>query len=275
MAARYGRDRARGRGRRKQSSENGGFLPILIAALSILAIAGMLGAYAYVSKHHLELDATTLCPAAGPTAVHAVLLDRSDPITPLQSQRLRQVLDKAINEAEVGERIDLFVLAGDGTQAMQPEISICRPRSDGNFVYENEKKMRNTYLDRFRKPLDEALASMMTPATSRTSPIMESVKAICVAAFGGLPKDVPAHLTIASDMIQFSPLLNHYKNKDFDDFALTASYREVLADCHRADVDVLYLVRPRDVRIQDRRHQLFWEKFFDHEDANLRSIEAI
>ena len=205
-----------------------------MVAVSLAVVALMVGGYAMVRSNHVQVDAATLCPVTGPAAVHAVLLDRSDPITPLQAQRLRQVLNKAVDGAAIGERIDLYVLAGDGTQALSPVVSLCRPRSEGNALYENNARMATTYRDRFRKPLDDALAAMMQPASSKTSPIMESVKAVCVAAFGGLPKEAPASLTVASDMIQYSPLLDNYRNKDFDDFALTPGFREVLSDCHRA-----------------------------------------
>jgi hypothetical protein len=258
------------RGRRE-----GNLKPLLVLGASALAVAPLVGLKFWLNAQRVELIASTLCPIAGPTGVHAVLLDRSDPITPLQAQRLHQVLDKVVEDARVGQRIDLYVLAGDGTQALSPAVSLCRPKSDGNELYENPAHIRETYRMRFQKPLDEALSAMLLPATSKSSPIMESVKAVCVAAFGELPKGSAAHLTIASDMIQHSPLLDHYRNRDFDTFAQTPAYKEVLADCHQASMDVLYLVRPRDVRVQDRRHQLFWEKFLDHENAVLTSMEAI
>jgi hypothetical protein len=216
-----------------------------------------------------------MCPAGGPTAVHAVLLDRSDIITPLQAQRIRQVFDRIMDSADVGERIDLYVLAADEKQALAPKVSMCRPKSDGNMLNENPVKIRERYISKFKKPLEDALAPIMAPATSPTSPIMESVKAVCVAAFGTLPQGAPAQMTIASDMIQFSPLLDHYRQRDYETFASTAASKEVLADCHHAHVDIIYLVRPRDVHVQDRRHQLFWERFFDHENAVLMSMEAI
>jgi hypothetical protein len=53
----------------------------------------------------VTLNPVTMCPAAGSTAVHAVLVDRSDAITPLQAQRIRQVFDRVVEEAAVGERI--------------------------------------------------------------------------------------------------------------------------------------------------------------------------
>ena len=140
---------------------------------------------------------------------------------------------------------------------------------------ENPKRIHDLYVAKFRQPLDEALRLLMTPSPSQNSPIMESIKAVCVASFGGIPRDTPARLTIASDMIQYSKILDHYKQRDFDVFAKTPAYNEVLADCHRAGVDVLYFTRPRDSRVQDRRHQLFWEKFFDRDNSSLNRMETI
>ena len=142
---------------------------------------------------------------------------------------------------------------------------------------ENPKRVHDRYIARFRQPVDEALKLLAAPAPtpSQSSPIMESIKAVCVAAFGSIPRDTPAKLTVASDMIQYSRLLDHYKQRDFESFAKSSSYKEVLADCHRAGVNVLYLTRPRDTRVQDRKHQLFWEKFFDRENATLNRMETI
>lgn len=239
---------------------------------SLVAIIALV-AYRY-STAPPKLDAN-MCPAGGPSAVHALLVDRSDPITPLQAQRVRQVLDAAIQDADVGERLDLYVLAGDGTQALTPQVSLCRPRSEGSELTENPRKLRENYERKFKQPLDAALAAMAEPSNAKTSPIMESIKAVCVSAFGGVPERVPADITIVSDMIQYSTLLNHYRKRDFVEFAASPAYREVLADCHHASVDILYLVRPRDVQVQDRRHQLFWEQFLDHENAVLEKMEAI
>jgi hypothetical protein len=272
VAAQKGNRRGSSRSRRGQRSA---ILPWVLIGGSALAVVAAMGATYWFRTTRVVLDSATMCPVNGPTAVHAVLVDRSDVITPLQAQRIRQVFDRVVEEAGVGERIDVYVLTEDGTQALSPRVSMCRPKSEGNDLYENSAKLHESYVARFKKPLEDTLAPVMAPATEPTSPIMESVKAVCVAAFGALQPGAVARLTIASDMIQFSPVLNHYKQRDFEKFETTPAYREVLADCHHAQVDVLYLTRPRDVRVQDRRHQLFWERFFDHENAVLLSMEAI
>lgn len=249
----------------------------LVGFATVLILAGALGFVGWSQATRIDFDAATLCPSSGPTAVHAILLDQSDPITSLQAQRLSQVVDKIVDEAGIGERIDLYVLTRDSTQALTPRLSLCRPKSEGSRWTENPKRIHDRYIARFRQPLDDALKLLMAPAPtpSQSSPIMESVKAVCVAAFGSMPRDTVARLTVASDMIQYSRVLDHYKQRDFEVFAKSAGYKEVLADCHKAVVNVLYLIRTRDTRVQDRKHQLFWEKFFDRENATLNRMETI
>jgi hypothetical protein len=270
----YSGRRRPGYSRQRRGGGEGNFFAWILLVASVSIVAGV-GGWNYWQRSKPPPNPETMCPATGPTAVHAVLLDRSDVITPLQAQRIRQVFERIMDNADVGERIDLYVLAADEKQALAPKVSMCRPPSDGSMLSENPARIRERYINKFKKPLEDALTPMMAPATSPSSPIMESVKAVCVAAFGTLPQGTPAQMTIASDMIQFSPLLDHYRQRDFDKFASTPAYKEVLADCHHAKVDVLYLVRPRDTHVQDRRHQLFWEQFFDRENAVLMSMETI
>lgn len=274
MASKGRRRRAPPRSRSRRGRE-GKLLPWALIVGSVLMIAAGVGANYWVRATRVALDPATMCPMTGPTAVHAFLVDRSDVITPLQAERIQQVFKRAIDGASVGERIDVYVLAADGTQALSPVVSMCRPASTGNDLYQNSARIHTRYVERFSKPLEAALAPIMAPSTESNSPIMESVKAVCVGSFGPLGRGVPTSLTIASDMIQYSPLLNQYRQRDFARFVATPGYHEVLADCHGAKVRVLYLMRPKDARVQDRLHQLFWEKFFDRENAVLASMEAI
>ena len=263
-------------GRRRGGRSSGGNLKTwMLGVLTAVIVASTAGAIGWTKLHHVDVDTATLCPLTGPMGVHAVLLDRSDPITALQAQRVRQVIDQIVANAEIGERIDLYVLTADGAAAMHPLLSLCRPKSEGHMLYENATRIHEHYVEYFRQPLDTEINKLMEPSTTETSPIMESIKAVCVAAFGNLPTGTPVHLTIASDMIQYSSLMDHYKQRDFDAFSHTPAFKEVLADCHGAKVDVLYLVRPKDVRVQDRRHELFWEKYLDRMDATLVKLEAI
>ena len=102
-----------------------------IAALVVLVVGGV--AY-YVTHQHplVSRDASTRCPITGPVAVHAVLVDNSDPLTDVQAQRLSQRINAIVNEASVDTRIDLYLLTAGGGAVAKPEVSLCRPPADGD-----------------------------------------------------------------------------------------------------------------------------------------------
>jgi len=247
----------------------------LVGGLAILLISAILGGYTYLRLTKTAYDTATMCPIAGPAAVHAMLIDRSDPISPLQTQRLQQILRAIIDGAVVNERIDLYILSQDGLQSETPVVSLCRPPSEGNILVQNPEHIHAAYLARFVAPIEQSLTGLTQASELPNSPIMESIKAVCVAAFGGLRDGTPAYLTVVSDMIQNSPALNQYRPYDFATFARGPGMAQVTADCHRAQVDILYLLRPRDAARQTRAHELFWEQFFNRMNAVLQRVEPI
>ncbi len=169
----------------------------------------------------------------------------------------------------------MYVADSDGWQALRPVVSLCNPGRSANPLYQNPGRMHRRYEDAFRKPVETALASLMRPSSMATSPIMESIKAVCVQSFGGLPRAVPLRLTIASDMVQNSPALDQYRRYSFDTFAGGPGLPSVLANCHGASVSVLYFLRPSERQIQGRSHELFWERFLRRDNAVLMRVEAI
>jgi hypothetical protein len=265
----------RRRRRRRANGERIGWLPITLASLSVLVLASILGASVWKRYSAVPHDKLSGCPATGPVAVHAILIDRSDPLTEVQAQRLTQLVETTAQNALVDERIDLYVLtSGKGTVAT-PEVSLCRPRSEGDPFTENPERLRRIFVNRFVEPVQAALKRLETPQEAPNSPIMESIKAVCIGAFGGLPRSARARLTIASDMIENSSVLNQYKPYDIEAFMRNPNLLLVLADCHGADVDILYFTRSRDARLQTRMHQLFWERFLARMNASLVSMERI
>ncbi len=265
----------RRRQRNGQVTEGRNILPIILAVLASIALLSILSLFLWQRTTAVPHDKLSGCPKDGPTAVHAILVDRSDPLTPLQAQRLTQLVEVTARTAAVDERLDLYVLTAGGGAVAVPEVSLCRPRSEGNQFTENPERMRRSFENRYLDPVREALKRVETPQEATNSPIMESIKAVCVGAFGGLPRAVRVRLTIASDMIENSAALNQFKPYDTASFLRGPRITPVLADCHSAGVDVLYLNRPRDSKIQTSGHILFWEKFLERMNASLNSVERI
>lgn len=255
---------------------------ILLGLLGIVLIGGMIGAYWYVSSNSESLGADN-CPPRGPKAIYAILIDRSDPITPLQQQQVLQRLRSQLLNARTGERFDLYVAEGDGVSLLAPAVSVCSPGrgADANSLYQNPEMIQRAFEERFMSVLDRDVRRLMEPSTRSNSPILESIKAVAVASFGGVDRNTPKRLIVVSDMIQHSNLNSHYRGEtSFDDLGRRAEWRSLQANLSSVEVTVLYLLRPNARRaggrpLQDRAHQLFWERAIRASGGELVELQSL
>src|ERR1700677_4050386 len=80
---------------------------IALAIAGIVLIGALAGGAWWLRKFKEPLDADN-CPRSGPTAVHVIMIDRSDPITGQQAQGVRQRVEKLKNDAAFGTRFDVY-----------------------------------------------------------------------------------------------------------------------------------------------------------------------
>ncbi|MCS6879267.1 MAG: hypothetical protein RMK73_07865 [Geminicoccaceae bacterium] len=267
--------RLSGRRRGPEPAIIGGSLALLGAVVLLVLF---FGAKFWAESQRAEIDEASLCPKSGATAVTAVLVDRSDPLGPQQSQRVRQVLDRTVAEVPVGGKIALYLAEADDFERLAPVLALCNPGSEANPLYQNPKRMRARYEEQFKKRLDTVIEALLRPSPRKTSPIMESIKAVCIDAFGAVPANVPLRLLVVSDLLQHSPIASHYRDKNFENFLKDPKMSGVLVDCKGADVEVIYVLRlGKDGRptIQNRAHQRFWDLYFQRLNARPRSLEAV
>jgi hypothetical protein len=248
----------------------------LAAAVALVAL--YIGAGFWAREQRVDIDEASLCPKSGPTAVTAVLVDRSDPLSQQQAQHIRQVLERVVNEALIGGRVALYVAEADAFAALPPVLALCNPGAEANPLYQNPKQIRVRYQEKFRGRLDAEAAALLRATTRTTSPVMESIKAVCIDAFGSAPRGVPLRLVVVSDFLQHSPIADHYRERDFETIFKDPRLATVLVDCKGAEVEMLYLLRPgKDGRptLQTRAHQRFWDLYFQRLNARPKSLEAV
>lgn len=250
--------------RRRQRRDWDKVRGILLAVVGIALIVSLGSAWYWVSSKRVKLDAATNCPVSGPTAIHAILIDRSDPISPLQAQQVRQAIDRYINEAKVGERFDLFVADSDAVNVLRPVASVCNPGREGNELYENPDMIRRQFEERFVKVLRTSLDELLGKSTSQSSPVLESIRAAAVASFGTVDAgSIPLELTVVSDFVQNSGANSHFRGEtNFETLSGKPAWRQLQVNLKGAKVHMLYLARKEVANIQNRGHQLFWEKAF-------------
>ncbi|MCB1385339.1 MAG: hypothetical protein KDJ80_05315 [Nitratireductor sp.] len=244
-----------------------------------IVILGMLGANYWLKSSFVELDAAN-CPVTGPRSIRVVMIDRSDPISGQQALRIKQVVDDLADRSETGERFDFFVFEGDAKAVLEPVLSVCAPGKPeaANELYQNPEKIRRRYVDRFITPVKAVVDELTSENELPTSPILESLRAAALWSFGAQKSGaIPLRLTLVSDMIQNSQNLSHYKRDAlFEDLRDSAGWNVLRPDLKGADVQILYLLRPpgsKASRIQNRGHQLFWEKLIEAGGGRLTGFD--
>src|SRR5690606_6859381 len=131
-------------------------------------------------------DGRTNCPVTGPRSLHAIIIDRSDPISGQQAQRLRQLVSTWKSEAEFALRFDVYTVEGDASNVVEPVLQICSPGKPDNVnpIYQNPDRVRKRFEESFSAVLDRTVEQLLKESTRSSSPIIESTKAAALSSFG-------------------------------------------------------------------------------------------
>jgi hypothetical protein len=270
------------RGRRSRGLSDG-LTGLSLGLIGVILLAALGGGYWYVKNSRPTLDLETNCPKSGPSGIHVILFDRSDPISEQQAQRIRQAIDKFKNDAPFGLRFDLYTFQGDTQHALQPKLQICalgKP-SEANIWIENPELIRRRYETKFTAVLDQTVAELLRGSQEKNSPIIESLRAAAISSFGSVePGQIPLRLTMISDMVQNTTLSNQFQtDPNYQQLARSAAWPTLQPQLKGADVQVLYLLRLSALRkgtpIQNRGHQLFWEQLIAGSGGHVLSIDPL
>jgi hypothetical protein len=233
-------------------------------------------------KSALSLHDTN-CPKSGPSGIHVILFDRSDPISEQQAQRIRQAIEKFKSDAPFGLRFDLYTFQGDTVHALQPKLRICalgKP-SEANALIENPEFVRRRYETKFAAILDQTVAELLSGSQEKNSPIIESLRAASISSFGPVEAgQIPLRLTMISDMVQNTALSNQFQNEpNFQQLSRANVWPTLQPQLKGAGVDILYLLRLSALRkgapIQNHGHQVFWEQLVTGSGGHILSIAPL
>lgn len=271
---------ARSRRRRRDKSDKGVGLMLLIVGVLMLAALG--GSAWWLRKTKVQLDAEN-CPVTGPRLIHMIMIDRSDPISGQQAQRIRQYMQKAKDEAGFGTRFDIYTFEGDVKNEFRPILRVCAPGrpEEANELIENPDMIRHQYLKRFSEVLDRTIDDLLKVTRLDNSPIIESVRGASISSFGpAQASKIQLRVTLVSDMIQNTAATSHFKTApDFPSLSKVSAWATLRPALNGAEVEILYLLRPTALRagspIQNRGHQQFWEQLVAASNGRVVRIEPI
>jgi hypothetical protein len=251
-----------------------------LVGLVLIVVLGVGTWWLRKSKEQLDADN---CPRSGVRALHVLMIDRSDPISPQQAQMVRQHVQTLKNEAKFGTRFDIYTFEGDTKNEMQPVVRVCAPGrpEEANEWIENPEQVRRRYEERFLLVLERGLDELLSATSRDNSPVIESLRAASITSFGPLSAGkIPVSLTLVSDMVQHSTMVSHFKAEpNFAQLQKSQTWPTLRPDLKGADVEILYLLRPAAKRgpapIQNRGHQAFWEQLILAGGGRVKTIRPL
>ena len=104
---------------------------------------------------------------------------------------------------------------------------------------------------------------------------MEMIQTISIAAFQNEKTSTKKKLFIFSDMLQYSPVADHYRDSvNFQKFSDSPEYLKVRTDLTGVTIRVLYIRRFGGEKFQKgTAHAKFWQEYFNSMDAEGYSIK--
>jgi len=170
-----------------------------------------------------------LCPTNKPIPqVTAILLDRTDPLTPLQAQDARNFLLDAVRTAGKFSEVHVYTVGSIEERLLNRDLRICQPGSPDNvnkWTAPIRKAIQNSR--KFEKAIQTFFDSQVGGGVEDHSPIFESIKSVASSSFSNAD-DALKQLIIVSDGIQHSQDLSHYKHSKAPNVCIRYESKTVL-----------------------------------------------
>jgi hypothetical protein len=264
------------RSRKRARDRRGGWL----IAVALIITAAFIVSYVLLRRQQVSVNAETLCPRSGPHSLTVLLIDQTDPLTAIQQQDLRSRLEAIKDQLERYGGIAVYAIGPLGPDMLRPVAPlICNPgRGDEiNPIIGNPTLIERQWRTRFSEPLDRLFDTLVKPAETPTSPILESIQAVAVTAFReGRGERIPRRLIIASDMLHHTPEHSQYNQiTPFEVFRPSPYYRRVMTDLQGVEIEILYVRRDTRRHVQGKIHIEFWQRYITDVGGVLTRVVAL
>jgi hypothetical protein len=259
--------------KRRRDRWGGAFLTLLAIGLALVVWIGPF-------RSQPPTDPLTLClKDRPPKALLVVLVDTTDPISPIQKAQVDNELQNEIDKLVQYSEIQLYEVGPFGSELLKPIAApVCDPGNPGSEdngpkLNSNPRLDRKRWQSRFARPLNMKMKQLLSAPSAKTSPILESIQSVSVTVFGRPEFDeVPKKLVIVSDMVQNTAGFSQYDGViPFERFRHEPYYITVRPHLKGVEVSILYLRRRNVIHIQGRAHIDFWKDYFADAGATFSS----
>lgn len=236
----------------------------LMAALPLFA-------FLFIGNANAEdLNPRTLCPVGGNEGQVILLIDTTDPLTPVVQERLKELLQGLGNSEnkhylQPGHELIVYYLPAQLADLRKPALRVCNPGNPKDRtvtdnltsgVVEARRRWR-AFLLRIRS----ALPRLEQQVESAQSPLLESIAVVAARHIPslGVEQRKPTRLFLFSDMLQNSGRLSHYKSlPDMKRFKSMLGYSEMATDLAGVKVYLFYVRRAGLEHLQTHKHYYWW-----------------
>lgn len=146
-------------------------------------------------------DPHSLCRMNGRLGHTLVLVDKTDPWSPVQAERLKRLVKRQAEALPVDHMLSIYVFQDGFEPNFPPLLALCNPGRTVSEWIGNPRREYRRWMEQFSRPLDRALALLALPGQGQSSPIVEAVGDV-LARPETAPEAGGLRLVLVSDMLQ-------------------------------------------------------------------------
>lgn len=179
---------------------------------SVLAGLGLVGFFAAPSLlRGPPRDQETLCPKTGPVGHTLILVDKSDPWSEVQAKRLKALVKQVGDELPTDRMLSIYVFNDVFEPGFPSLVSLCNPGKTASELIGNPRREYVKWVEKFGRPLDEALTVLTQPGKGNQSPIVEAIGDVASRRENRVPTG-DRKILLVSDMLQNSNQFTMFGN---------------------------------------------------------------
>lgn len=258
------------RSHRRSRERKKWFAVAAVAAMILVVALGIAGLLLKANRDNPDLAASTNCPEGGPVSITAIVVDRTDPLTPVTRADVRsQLLNYARSVPRFGQLV-IFGAGADENELLTPGFARCNPGSaaDVSVVTSQPQRVQERYDRDYFRPLEREVDHLLQIESARQSPILEGIQAVTIAAFPPGTETRPRRLVVVSDLLQNSRRLSMYRGD-----LTSPAIANFSANLTGVRVDLLVVEREREHPFQNAPGFLaFWTTWFSDGGAHVRRV---
>jgi hypothetical protein len=249
------------------------------AALLVLLIAGGAALALKGRAVAVPTDPATLCPTRRSLSeIAVILLDVSDRFSEPQRLQIRSHLARLRDSIPRFGLVEVYTVDRLGRRVTEPVSHLCNPGTGADLsrIYQNPELAKKKW-EGFSAKLNADVDRQISKPPLKSSPIFEAIQATALRTFGKPEYDgLPKRLVIVSDLLQNVPggLSMYARVPSFESFKTTPYFSRVRTDLNGVSVELYYLIRSGEAR-QNRDHLAFWQEYFQHQGAEVESVEKV